>query len=94
MEIEVTTGAPLDLVSSELTTKEQPDIVSDGIVSKEDNYSVKQMECSRIKQGRKFKMLCLWKKECTRVLEESPMKHDSNIMYPVAKKSPCLPRHF
>jgi len=28
MEIEVTTGAPLDLVSSELTTKEQPDIVS------------------------------------------------------------------
>ena len=89
MEIEVTTGAPLDLVSSELTTKEQPDIVSDGIVSKEDNYSMKQMECSRIKQGKKFAMLCLWKKECTRDLEDNLMKHDSNIMYTVAKESEC-----
>ena len=33
-------------------------------MSKEDEYSVRQMESSRVKQGEKYEMSCLWKKGC------------------------------
>jgi len=33
-------------------------------MSKEDEYSVRQMESSRVKRGEKYEMSCLWKKGC------------------------------